>query len=114
MNRMLLNALRFARRQSHGAAQAIRKAAAAGVSIAFALSPVTVGFFPCPAEAKARPDDQQGQLGSSSQCTLRSARGDSSARISLMSLHLTAKRLARSAYLGSSRSRWQLHSKAAS
>lgn len=71
-----LNVLRSARRQSRGVTVAIRKAVAAGVSIAFALSPATVSFFPGPAEAKARPDEQRGQQDSSSQCTLRSARGE--------------------------------------
>jgi hypothetical protein len=76
MNRRLLKVLRFARKQSHGITLAIRKAVAAGVSIAFALSPVTLSFFPGAAEAKARPDDQRGQEDSNSQCTLRSAHGE--------------------------------------
>src|SRR6266851_4224901 len=76
MNRKLVNILRLARKQSRGVALVIRKAVAVGVSVAFAVSPAALGFFPVQAEAKARPDDQRGQEDSSSQCTLRSARGD--------------------------------------
>ena len=76
MNRRLLKVLRFARRQSRDVTLAIRKVVAAGVAIAFALSPVAAGFLPGLAEAKARPDEQQGQVGPSSQCNLRSARGE--------------------------------------
>ena len=76
MNRSLLKFLRFARRQSHGVNVAIRKAAAAGVSIAFALSPVTVGLFPGAAEAKTRPAAPGEQNDSGSGCTLRSAHGE--------------------------------------
>src|SRR5712692_7047747 len=76
MNRKLVNIVRLARRQSRGIALVIRKVVAVGVSVAFAVSPAALGFFPVQAEAKARPDDQRGQEDSSSQCTLRSARGD--------------------------------------
>src|SRR5467141_3090833 len=71
-----MNILRFARRQSNGAALAVRKAVAFGVSIAFAVSPAALGLFPEQAEAKARPAAPQAQASSSSQCTLQSARGD--------------------------------------
>ncbi len=76
MNRKLMNILRFARRQSNGAALAVRKAVALGVSIAFAVSTAALGLFPEQAEAKAPPAAPQAQASSSSQCTLQSARGD--------------------------------------
>jgi hypothetical protein len=78
MNRKLLKILRFARSKSRGAIVGIRKAVAAGVSVAFALAPAASGFFPGSAEAKARPPAPQEQedSDSGSGCTLRSARGD--------------------------------------
>ena len=76
MNRKLVNILRLARKQSWCVALVIRKAVAVAVSVAFAVSPAALGFFPVQAEAKARPDDQRGQEDSNSQCSLRSARGD--------------------------------------
>src|SRR5258708_18547016 len=76
MNRKLINILRFARGQSNGAALAVRKAMALGISIAFAVSPAALGLFPEQAEAKAPPAAPQAQASSSSQCTLQSARGD--------------------------------------
>jgi hypothetical protein len=76
MNRKLLKILRFARSKSRGAIIGIRKAVAAGVSVAFALAPAASGFFPGSAEAKARPAEPEEQASSGSQCTLRSARGD--------------------------------------
>src|SRR5882724_8341800 len=75
MDRKLMNILRFARRQSNGAALAVRKAVAFGVSIAFAVSQAALGLFPEQAEAKAPPAAPQTQV-SSSQCNLQSARGD--------------------------------------
>jgi hypothetical protein len=76
MNRKITKNLRLARRKSHGVALAVRKAVALGVSIAFAISPAAVGLFPVQAEGKARSAAPQAQASSSSQCTLRSARGD--------------------------------------
>ena len=76
MNRKLLKILRFARSKPCGVIVGIRKAVAAGVSVAFALAPAAPGFFPGPAEAKAHSDGPEEQASSSSQCTLRSARGD--------------------------------------
>jgi hypothetical protein len=75
MNRILLNLLRFARRQSHKLTLAIRKAIATGVSIAFALAPASSGLLSATAEAKALPARPQAQASSDSQCTLQSARG---------------------------------------
>lgn len=76
MNRKLLKILGFARGKSRGAIIGIRKAVAAGVSVAFALAPAASGFFPGSAEAKARPAAPREQENSGSECTLRSARGD--------------------------------------
>jgi hypothetical protein len=75
MNRKLVNILRFAGKQTHGIALAIRKAVAVGVSVAFAVSPAALGFFPSSAEAKARPAAPQPLASPDSQCTLHSARG---------------------------------------
>jgi hypothetical protein len=75
MNSKFVSILRFARRQSHGVAAAIRKAVAAGVSIAFAVSPVASSFLPSLAEAKARPAAPQKEADSGGECTLHSARG---------------------------------------
>jgi len=55
MNRRLLRSLRFARRKSRGIVPAVRKAVAAGLSVALVVAPALWGFFPGSAEAKARP-----------------------------------------------------------
>jgi hypothetical protein len=75
MNRQRLNILRFARRQSHGVALVVRRAAALGVSFAFALVPAASGLLPAAAEAKALPARPQPEPDSASQCRLESAGG---------------------------------------
>jgi hypothetical protein len=75
MNRKLLKILRFARRHSQDVTRVIRKSVALGVSVAFAISPAALGFFPAAAEAKARPAAPQPAPSPDSECTLHSARG---------------------------------------
>jgi len=76
MNRGISKILVFVHRNSRGATLAMRKAVAAGVSVAFALAPAASSLFPRVAEAKARPAAPRGQGDSGSECTLHSAQGD--------------------------------------
>jgi hypothetical protein len=76
MNRKSLKTLRFVRRNAHRLALAARKALAAGVSVAFALTSAAMGFTPAPVEAKALPGLPQVQAAPSSQCSLQSAKGE--------------------------------------
>src|SRR5712664_3699611 len=76
MNRRLLRSLRFARRKSRGIVPAVRKAVAAGLSVALVVAPALWGFFPGSAEAKARPEVPEALASSNSQCMLHSAHGD--------------------------------------
>jgi hypothetical protein len=76
MNRKSLKTLRFVRRNAHSLALGARKALAAGVSVAFALTSAAMGFNPVPAEAKGRPALPQAQAAPSSQRTLNSAHGE--------------------------------------
>jgi hypothetical protein len=76
MNRKSLKTLKFVRRNAHRLALGARKALAAGVSVAFALTSAAMGFNPVPAEAKGRPALPQAQAAPSSQCSLHSAHGE--------------------------------------
>jgi hypothetical protein len=76
MNRKHLNIPRFALTESRRLALAVRRVVAAGVSIAFALTPVGLAFFPSEAQGKARTASPQAKATSSSQCTLHSAHGE--------------------------------------
>jgi hypothetical protein len=76
MSPSLLKIPKFARIKSRGITQGVRKAIAAGVSVAFALGPAASGFFPGAAEAKPRPAAPQAQASPSNPCTLHSAHGE--------------------------------------
>lgn len=60
--------------RSRGTAAAIRKAVTAGMSVAFALSTVTSGFFPTVVHAKG--PHATPKASSQSECRLQSAHGD--------------------------------------
>jgi hypothetical protein len=72
----ILRILRFARTTLRNGTLEIRKAVAAGVSVAFALAPVASGLLPAAAEAQPRPPAPQRQTGSTNQCALSSAHRD--------------------------------------
>src|SRR5260370_6380452 len=76
MDRPILSILRFTRRTLRKGILAIRKAVAAGVSVAFALVPMASGLLPTTAEARPRSAVPQTQASSANGCTLRSARGE--------------------------------------
>jgi hypothetical protein len=77
MNRKSSKTLRFVCRNAHLLAVALRKAVAAGVSVAFALTSAAMGFTPAPVDAKALAAPPPAEAAApANQCSLRSAKGE--------------------------------------
>ncbi len=77
MNRKSSKTLRFVCRNAQHLAVAVRKAVAAGVSVAFALTSAAMGFTPAPADAKELPAPPPAEAAApANQCSLRSAKGE--------------------------------------
>jgi hypothetical protein len=75
MNQTFSKVVRLTRSHLRNLTVGIRKAVAAGVSIAFTLAPAASGIFPGSAEAKARPAVPHVLTSPASQCSLQSAQG---------------------------------------